>query len=312
MPRVYPLHSPTMKDVMRFAPELESLFVFCRWLFRQLDSCAKCIRSSIRQQTLEKWKSQSNILFQRLFLALNVLLIILSVTTLLSKNFSGIVYHLYFSTNAMVLTKYYFLEQHNLPDEPPQHCIMTPVAMSPCLYIMKSLVLVHAGLQPWFVIPVMLHSLLDLSHYLLNHLSPEVQICVAVRPLYDYLRVPVKMVEAYADMCICVSLVGSSYTLAAIYSMIFVLKLEHSNPSRKSLWYLVLFIDRIFLNLNSSIYQHWSNVKNFLAMSLEPAVDVPPPMPKLSRKKRKPQSPEPSIRLASFALDTIEVINDLN
>lgn len=301
-----------MKDVMRFAPELESLFVFCRWLYRQLDLCAKLIRSLIRQQTLSKWKSQSNILFKRLFLALNMLLVIFSVTALLSKDFSGVVYHLHFSTNAMVLTKYCFLEKHVLPDEPPQHCIMTPVAMSPCLYIMKSLILVHAGLQPWYVIPVMLHSLLDLSHYLLNHLSPEAQICIVVRPLYDYLRVPVKMVEAYADMCICVSLVGCSYTLAAIYSMIFVLKLEHSTPSRKAVWYLVLFIDRIFLNLNSGIYQNWTNVKIFLAKFLDTAVETPLLIPKPSRKKRKPQSPEPSVRLASFALDTIEVINDLN
>ena len=312
MPKVYPLHSPTMKDIMRFAPELETLFVFCRWLFRQLDHCAKRIRSLIRDQSLEKWKSQSEILFQRLFLALNVLLVILSVTTLLTKDFSGVGYHLYFGTNAMVLTKYCLLEKRPPPDEPPQHCIMAPVAMSPCLYIMKSLVLVHAGLQPWFVIPLMLHSLLDLSHYLLNHLSPDAQICIVVRPLYDYLRVPVKMVEAYADMCICVSLVGSSYTLAAIYSMIFVLKLEHSTPSRKALWYLVVCTDRIFLNLNSGTYQNWTNVKDFLAKSLEPAVEAPLRIPKPSRKKRKPQSPEPSVRLASFALDTIEVINDLN
>lgn len=308
MPKIRPLHSPTMRDILSSAPELASLFRFCVGLFHSLSVAARHFRLWLWLQFLPGLRRHSKGIFEQLFAALCLLVVVLCVLVLSGAPFSARVFYLYITANTMVLAKACIADEY-LADERPQHCIVHPEPRSPSLCIMKSLILVLAGLKPSFVVPPMLHSSLDSSHYLLVHIAPQAPWCVAMRPLYDYLRVPVKVVETYADMAVGLAMFKSSRALGATYAMLLVLKLEHSPPGRQAVLYVVEFIDLLICYFLGGKTSSWKQTRQYLTSALSQKEAHKAAKPGRKKKSYRPAATSP--RIASFALDTIEVINDM-
>lgn len=303
MPRIYPFDSPSMDTVMSTAPELAIMVKYCRSL---CISCKLiCISNYWWLRGLLPKAAQSLEYFKPFVYSLTYFVVLmLSLATLVWKDLSTVAAYLYGLAQLIAIAQALdFEDWHSEIDYfmVPSHSMMS------CLLLAKALLFVHHGIHTLILFCLLVHSVLSLGHHLIYQLAPKTQLSAVVKPLYEYLKMPLKVLEGMADVQVVLLFLSTGATsLAAIYSILLVLGLEFSSTNREAAIILANTVEHIVYNISGDDHE-WHTLKLKYVGHSNPKKERSPTKHILAAKRTRKQS----TRLASFSLNTIEVINDL-